>query len=459
MVRNDWYAANNKKTMVQGGKMNEFQSLIDKIKVLGAKRVFIKPLANNDNSKQQIYLGSDFEVIRALPSGDIYSAGITKKGAIFKASVDFRWINLEGQTDLAPNAQIILYPKYPETRLSGFLNGCNKEKAIAPRHLMQPPTAEERATRQDAKRYLVLGVNDETVWAHCSGWDGALHDEIKVIIEGDDVCLVASVFYEYTLSKVSSEEKLLQKLKEIYLQGFIELCRLNSEGELIAYKAQNGAGYTLEAQFGITPNGSSDPDFMDWELKSHSSGAVTLMTPEPNIGTYLDDLEAFLKAYGTRIEPERMDFASRHNVNELNKKTSLTMRFEGYDPQSGEILEPDGGLMLRDAKGVLVAGWKFEKLIFHWKKKHTNTCFVSYTAIRETPPKYQYGPKVVLGKGTNLQLFLKALYLSTIYYDPGVNRKLVAGKWKSKKRNQFRISWRNIESLYADLKTVSLDAL
>lgn len=439
--------------------MSKLQILVGKLKSHGAKRIFIKPLANNDNSKQQIYLGSDFEVIRAIPSGDVYSAGMSKKGAIFKAPLSFYWVSLSGEADLAPNTQIILYPKYPETRLSGFLNGCSRTKAIAPSHLMKPPTTQERAARLDTKRYLVLGVDENTVWAHCSAWDGALHDELKVIVEGDEVRLVASIFYEYSVAGESSEDKLLRKLKEVYHQGFIESCRLNSEGERISYKAQNGAGYTLEAQFGIRPNGSSDPDFMDWELKSHSSGAVTLMTPEPNVGTYLDGLEVFLRAYGTRIEPERMDFASRHNVGEKNKKTALTMGFEGYDPSSGEIHDPDGGLMLRDDNGILVAGWKFEKLIFHWKKKHANTCFVSYTAIRETPPKYQYGPKVVLGKGTDLKLFLNALYLSNVYYDHGVNIKLVEGRWKPKKRNQFRISWRNIDSLYVELKTVDLDTL
>ena len=41
--------------LVQGGHLSEFQILVDKLKSQGAKRVFIKPLANNDNSKQQIY--------------------------------------------------------------------------------------------------------------------------------------------------------------------------------------------------------------------------------------------------------------------------------------------------------------------------------------------------------------------------------------------------------------------
>ena len=37
--------------------------------------------------------------------------------------------------------------------------------------------------------------------------------------------------------------------------------------------------------------------------------------------------------------------------------------------------------------------------------------------------------------------------------------KLLKGKWKPKKRNQFRISWRDIDALYVELREVSLDAL
>src|SRR5690625_7750747 len=94
-----------------------FQVLIDQLKRLGAKRIFIKPLANNDNSKQQIYLGSDFDVIKAIPSGEIRADGISSKGMIFKAPLNFYWVSLGGQIERAPNTQIIFYPKYPETRL------------------------------------------------------------------------------------------------------------------------------------------------------------------------------------------------------------------------------------------------------------------------------------------------------------------------------------------------------
>lgn len=37
--------------------------LVARFKALGANRIFCKHLAENDNSKQQIYLGGNFEVL------------------------------------------------------------------------------------------------------------------------------------------------------------------------------------------------------------------------------------------------------------------------------------------------------------------------------------------------------------------------------------------------------------
>ncbi|TMP88545.1 hypothetical protein CWC05_03690 [Pseudoalteromonas ruthenica] len=448
--------------------MKYFAQISERMREIGATRIIFKALANNDNTKQQIYLGADFDVIKAIPSGEVYSGGMSKKGAIFKAPLNFYWIDADGDVDHAPNAQLILYPKYPEIRMSGFLAGTDKKRDVTPRHLMQPPTKQERADRIAVNRYLILGVNKESIFAYCTSWDDEVAQELKQLIDDQKAKVVASVFHELPSEGPSSEDKLLIKLKDIHHQGAIESCRLDAEGNLKAYKAQNGAGYTLEAQFGITPNGSPDPDFMDWELKAHSGSVVTLMTPEPNTGVYIEEgLKAFLDKYATRKQARRLDFASIHRVDELNAKTSLTMRMEGYDADKGEITDPLGGLMLRDSQGNLAAGWRFEKVIEHWKNKHTNTCYVSYSAIRPAgeSPKYQFGPEVTLGNDTSLKHFLQGLYNSTIYYDPGINmklefsKKLGADDWKPKKRNQFRAKWRQVSELYNNVRTFNLNEI
>ena len=91
----------------------------------GCKKVYVKTLSANDNSKNQVYIGGSFEVLNIFPLSKIISeeAGDWNKER-FKAKIDFSWIDDEGSIFLAPRAQLILYPKYPEVRFSGFLVGC-----------------------------------------------------------------------------------------------------------------------------------------------------------------------------------------------------------------------------------------------------------------------------------------------------------------------------------------------
>lgn len=419
----------------------------------GARRVIFKLLANNDNSKQQIYFGSDFDVLRLIPHGDLVGETAGDRGLMYKAPIRLSWVSMEGGDPTpALGAQLILYPKYPEVRLSGFLRG----SALAPSKLMAPPSPEERASREGMQRCLVLGIcEDDTVLAYCGTWDGLLSRDANSRIKNKGLSKVASVFYELEQPVLQGRILLLDKLTEIYRAGPIRSSRLDAYGQLIEYQAKNGAGYTLESLFGIIPNGRSEPDFHEWELKSHSSGAVTLMTPEPDSGIYRDDLGYFLHEYG-RSDPLRRDFTGRHLVNSLNKESRLTLRMEGYDPDLAEIIDPDGGLFLRDERGVLAAGWSFNKILTHWSRKHSNTAYVSYSVEERDVRYYHYGPHICLCSGAGLKPFLQALYADVVYYDPGVNMKLGKTGWISKKRNQFRVGWKNIDRLYDKTEHVIL---
>ena len=430
--------------------MSSTASLADIANIMrrnGAETIIFKMLANNDNSKQQIYLGSDFEILRNIPTGDIYEGGYSeKKGAIFKASVPLSWVDLEGHIEAAGGSQLILYPKYPEVRLSGFVRGCE----LAPGHLMQPPSNYEREHRlaENLSRCLVLGISQDRVLAYASAWDSNLSREAAHRIESGASELFTSIFFEYSERRISTRTKLIQRLTEIHHMGFIESCRLEKDGNRIPYVAQNGAGFTLESYFGITPNGRSEPDFMDWELKAHSSGAVTLMTPEPDTGSYRESLATFLDDYATSRTDQKINFASIHRMNKFNTKSALTMQLTGFDSNKLEITDPKGGMMLLDGSGNVAAGWSFQKLLNHWKRKHTNTCYVSYQKEVREVPCFSYGPEVRLCTGAGIKTYLSALSNSVIYYDPGINMKLEDGKWKSKKRNQFRIKWKDVSSIY-----------
>src|SRR5258707_14562892 len=100
---------------------------------LGCTSVLCKPLAENDNSKNQVYLGPGFTALNMLPHGDVVPDKSSKEPN-FKSSLEFAWIDEDLKLSRAPGAQLILYPDYPEVRLSGFLRGSE----TAPSALMRP---------------------------------------------------------------------------------------------------------------------------------------------------------------------------------------------------------------------------------------------------------------------------------------------------------------------------------
>jgi hypothetical protein len=85
------------------------ESLLSCFKNAGVRSVFAKQLAENDNSKQQIYLGNSFEVLGQLPFTTIKEESGGRRHN-FKAAIHLKWIDAAGNMELASGAQLILYP-------------------------------------------------------------------------------------------------------------------------------------------------------------------------------------------------------------------------------------------------------------------------------------------------------------------------------------------------------------
>ena len=120
----------------------------------GCTKIYIKKLSPNDNSKNQVYFGGSFEILNILPISEIKNeeAGDWNKER-FKASINFSWIGEDGNLFPAPNAQLILYPKYPEVRFSGFLQKCQNP----PSALMTQRLADRLLFFSVAKNGIILG--------------------------------------------------------------------------------------------------------------------------------------------------------------------------------------------------------------------------------------------------------------------------------------------------------------
>jgi hypothetical protein len=423
----------------------------------GVRRLYVKQLAPNDNSKNQVYLGPGFQAVNIFPSLGIDSSG---HGAslVFRAPLDFYWVDALGSRCKAQGAQMILYPQYPEVRLSGFLRGCKE----APSKVM---------ASRDAGRMLFLGVTDEGRVIACAVTkSSAAATQFRTLknlpLEG--------VFFRLVLGAAKfgadARDRLLKELRRIHLKEWIPSKRLVADGSEAPCNARNCGGLTLEAEFGIRPNSSMDPDFMGWELKQHSvtnlanpasGGAITLMTPEPTGGFYKDKgFNRFVRKFGYADrsgKADRINVGGIHVVGKLQDLTGFTLTLVGYNASTGKITDQRGRIALVHTSGEEAATWAFADLMVHWNKKHPFAAYVPSMHNR-SENKYRYGEIVRLGEGTDFFHFLRGMSAGKVYYDPGIKLEDSSTEHpKSKRRSQFRIKSGDIPILYDKMEPIRLD--
>ena len=426
---------------------NSITELTSRFSELGAVNVFCKPLAENDNSKQQIYLGGSFEVVQILPFSSVEVTPNGKKGT-YKAKLDFLWIGRDF-VEKALGAQLILYPQYPEVRLSGFLRGCRH----APSELLRPVLAEQRKFNNghDGRVLFLAVTNDGQTLAYLSAADSAISYEFRLGVL-ENKFRQQSVFYQLPIDGLDSKIILLRELARIRDYGWQPSIRLNRAGEVIPYKARNGGGYTLEALLGIIPNGRAEPDFLGWEMKAYSRDRITLMTPEPNGGDYAEfGVKAFVRKYGKPTDDDTLYFTGTHRVNFRSDKTGLTLNVRGFNLTKKTIEDVTGAVELLTDDGLCAAAWSFADLMVSWNKKHAQAAYVKYEAEKnkEVDPAYLYQSPVLLGEGTDFNKYMLALSSGLVVFDPG-SKVMNASKQKStvKARSQFRIPLKKLSNLY-----------
>ena len=422
----------------------------------GCKRILVKILALNDNSKNQVYLGGH-DAIHFLPSTKTILNKQTsrKKNAkkfIFINELNFYWLNNHGPHQ-APHAKLIYYPQYPETRFSGFLRSCSRASINV--------LFDEKRKRHFPKRILFLSSNTR---GESFGYVLPITPETEQILP---FSAEKTPFHEISVEGVSektSQKKLLSTLKKIHGKGWLQSHRINRDGHKIPYNYQNGGGYTLEAELGIAPNSDIAPDYDGWEIKqhSHSSKIITLLTPEPDAGIYYEKgVGHFIKMYGypdTHGKVGRINFGGIYRNNGMiHNKTNLCLKIVGFF--NGKLSDGNGFIGLFNSKNEPVAKWTFPKLLAHWCKKHTRTAFIlSERKQVENTFYYRYSNEIEVGVGTNFINFMSSVEAGHIYLDPALKleKNPISGEMKVKARNQFRINIKNLGSLYDTFEKIIL---
>ncbi|HRE16445.1 MAG TPA: MvaI/BcnI family restriction endonuclease, partial [Rhodocyclaceae bacterium] len=259
-----------------------------------------------------------------------------------------------------------------------------------------------------------------------------------------------SVFFNLPLFGRDSKSILLEKLAEIRDRGWQPSIRLNKSGQVQAYNARNGGGYTLEALLGVIPNGRSETDFMGWEIKAHSTSRITLMTPEPTGGMYGErGVKAFVSKYGAPAGNDTLYFTGTHRAGSRNEKTGLSLVVRGFNPIKAVIEDVNGAVELQTDTGECAAAWSFANLMIGWNKKHAQAAYVSYESERILAPAYRYFSPALLGEGTDFNRYLSSLAGGFIIFDPGSKvMNASSGNSSVKARSQFRTSVQYLAKLY-----------
>lgn len=418
----------------------------------GVNQLLAKELAPNDNSKNQPYLGGDFQALSILPVGDLKPERTDKGRETIKGPLNFWWLQPDGNAERAPGAQMILYPQYPEIRLSGFLRGTRH----APNEIMN--------TRLEG-RILFLGITpDGGIIAWAVSPENLLALEFRSLEDLETI----GVFRKVPLTgdaELPARERLISELRRIHLRDWIDSYALRSDGSCTACNSSQCVGYTLEAELGVARNGYAEPDFLGWEVKASqvtsfqskaAAKALTLMTPEPTGGYYRDaGVEAFIRKYGYEDRmgrEDRLNFGGVHRAGERQGLTGLTLVLDGYDTAAAEITDASGAMVLMADNHEVAASWSFTSLAKLWNRKHAQAVYVPAECRMDPARAYRYSRRVRLGEGTDFLRLLSAIASGTVYYDPGIKLENASLPTRSvKRRSQFRIASGKLDALYASI--------
>jgi len=459
----------------------------------GVTTAILKLLPKNANDKNQIYIASDFGVLFDLFSMTFSErgAGVSKKKRsqasagvreriITEAVFDsFFWRRADGVLCPVKHMKAIIYPQYPEARLSGFLTVDN----VMPKSLTVGSTKKD----PDMKRLLVLGMREggECVGIVFTEVSAELEAEVKRLPSSPraSACKILKIRFEE-----SSIAKVLSRMRTVVSRP-LPGCRLDSAGVTHPFTGTQVCGYTLEHALEIPSNAAKDGDLFGVELKVHTSPKLTLFTPEPDFGLYAEDFPGFMKTYGYADSDGDWRLTGIHRAGVTCQKTGLTLMVSEYrlDEEGQWIVDADGEkcrfpydestslsakadalqVVLLDASNTVAAGWSFGRLMNNWGVKHNEAVYVTATKERSTDnllraQGYEFDvtfkPLVMVCRKTSAEHLFKAINDGVVFLDPAPKLHATDPS-KNKRRSQWRLNniLRDAERLYESVEVVDLE--
>jgi hypothetical protein len=456
--------ANEKKCEEMTNFPSEFEhsaNSINEVKALlhglGVEVAILKVLPKNANDKNQIYLASDFGVLY-----DLFDLSFAERGgsssetkrrfsstdsileAVFNS---FQWIARDGRAVAARKVKAIIYPQYPEARLSGLQSVENT--------MPQSLSVAYTKAFPEAKRLLVLGKLPlgKCVGLVYLGYGEKFEAELAALpgFERARACKRLDI-------QQTNSSKLEAKLKTVLGKRF-DGCRMGTLGQKLAFSGTQVCGYTLEHALGIIPNSDSNGDLYGIELKTHTQAKVTLFTPEPDGGLYAKDFGEFMRTYGRADKDGNLRVTGIHRAGVMCSQSQLTLMVRelrksdgtmvSYDPNTPLTPKVDGvDVALLDSAGNTAASWSLGRLMNCWGAKHNEVVYIP--AIKSENPNTEarlagheyeisFSSTVMWCNNTSAERLLKAIQDGVIFLDPAPKLHRTSPS-QNKRRAQWRVN-------------------
>ncbi|MBJ7312181.1 MvaI/BcnI family restriction endonuclease [Rugamonas sp. CCM 8940] len=452
------------------GSVAELSALLA---LYGADLALLKILPKNANDKNQIYVASDFGVLF-----DIFDLTLAERGASTSETKDrsdsssrireaafnsFTWIRRNGPPVAARRVKAIIYPQYPEARLSGLQTVENTmPQALSVAYTKQYP---------EAKRLLVLGrlPRGECIGLVCIDMSSEFEAELAALpgFTRAKACKRLEIAQD-------SAGKLEARLASV-LGKSLPGCRLDSYGNTLPFSGTQVCGYTLEHALGIVPNSNMDGDLYGIELKTHTQVKVTLFTPEPDGGLYVESFAGFMKKYGYADADGDYRLTGVHRAGEICAKSGLTLQVWEYREEEGRRVaypyNPATALtakigavdvVLTGPEGEVAASWSLERLMNCWGAKHNQVVYIKANKV-PNPDAAQaaaghehlvtFERTVMWCRNTTAERLLNAICDGVIFLDPAPKLHATSSA-KNKRRAQWRVNdiTKAASALYSEVK-------
>ena len=447
--------------------LDELQELFERHSV---SQVYVKRLApKQDNEKNQVYLGSGLDGATNLFPATIVARSASESTAKPKSSqgkpkveaqIDLAWLDRDGALHDAPHARIIDYFQYPEIRFSGFMRGCD-----------EPPDALRRDHQSEyGVRILLLGVSNigRTIGIVITEAEDEL---VQIFPDLPELRAFPSlrVFSFAGGPGISPTEMLLNELAVVHRGGWHPSVILKpSKSAPIAFRGNQGGGYTLEALLGVSANADKAPDKHGYEIKTYAKGKITLMTPTADTGYEGDHtFRQFLAKHGRpgQAGDGRVVFTGVHRCGSVNEATGCRLEVLGYDAEKDSFASDTNQIIVaivQDATGNMISGWTFKKLADGWNKKHAAAAYVArekrtHEGDGNHDNDYRFLEDVFVCEGTDIWRLLRAIHSGEVYFDPAHT---IYASGEAKVRPQWRINTNRLEEclklLYREVRSVSV---